>query len=60
MTNFQDLNAKVKNLVALVPVLGEISHPAPCALPLKSVKEQIMRGGRCFLLNYHYDNKLNL
>ena len=27
MTNFQDLVAKVKNLVALVPVLGAISHP---------------------------------
>ena len=27
-TNFQDLVAKVKNLVALVPVLGAISHPA--------------------------------
>ena len=27
-TNFQDLVAKEKNLVALVPVLGAISHPA--------------------------------
>ena len=27
-TNFQDLVAKVKNLVALVPVLGAISRPA--------------------------------
>ena len=27
MTNFQDLVAKVKNLVALVPVLGAISRP---------------------------------
>ena len=27
-TNFQDLVAKVKNLVALVPVLGAISSPA--------------------------------
>ena len=26
-TNFQDLVAKVKNLVALAPVLGAISHP---------------------------------
>ena len=26
-TNFQDLVAKVENLVALVPVLGAISHP---------------------------------
>ena len=26
-TNFQDLVAKVKNLVVLAPVLGEISHP---------------------------------
>ena len=26
-TNFQDLVAKVKNLVALVPVLGAISRP---------------------------------
>ena len=25
-TNFQDLVTKVKNLVALVPVLGTISH----------------------------------
>ena len=50
MTNFQDLNAKVKNLVALAPVLGKISHPAPCTLPLKSVKEQIMRGGQVFFI----------
>ena len=28
MTNFQDLVAKEKNLVALVPVLGAISRPA--------------------------------
>ena len=28
MTNFQDLVAKVKNLVTLVPVLGAISRPA--------------------------------
>ena len=28
MTNFQDLVAKVKNLVALAPVLGAISRPA--------------------------------
>ena len=27
--NFQDLVAKVKNLVTLVPVLGAISCPAP-------------------------------
>ena len=27
VTNFQDLVAKVKNLVALAPVLGTISHP---------------------------------
>ena len=27
-TNFQDLVAKVKNLVALAPLLGAISHPA--------------------------------
>ena len=27
-TNFQDLVAKVKNLVALPPVLGAILHPA--------------------------------
>ena len=27
-TNFQDLVAKVKNLVALAPVLGAISRPA--------------------------------
>ena len=27
VTNFQDLVAKVKNLVALVPVLGAISRP---------------------------------
>ena len=27
-TNFQDLVTKVKNLVALVPVLGTISRPA--------------------------------
>ena len=27
MTNFQDLVAKVKNLVALAPVLGAISRP---------------------------------
>ena len=26
-TNFQDLVAKVKNLGALAPVLGTISHP---------------------------------
>ena len=26
-TNFQDLVTKVKNLVALAPVLGTISHP---------------------------------
>ena len=26
-TNFQDLAAKVKNLVALAPVLGAISRP---------------------------------
>jgi len=26
-TNFQDLVAKVKNLVALAPVLGAIWHP---------------------------------
>ena len=26
-TNFQDSVAKVKNLVALVPILGTISHP---------------------------------
>jgi len=26
-TNFQDLVAKVRNLVALVPVLGAILHP---------------------------------
>ena len=26
-TNFQDLVAKVKNLVALAPVLGAILHP---------------------------------
>ena len=26
-TNFQDMVAKVKNLVALVPVLGAISRP---------------------------------
>ena len=57
-TNFQDLIAKMENIVALVPVLGAISRPAPCTLPLKSVQEQIMRGGG--LLNYHYDNKLNL
>ena len=29
-TNFQDLVAKVKNLVALAPVLGAISHPDLC------------------------------
>ena len=28
MTNFQDLVAKVENLVALAPVLGAISCPA--------------------------------
>ena len=28
MTNFQDLFAKVKNLVAVAPVLGAISRPA--------------------------------
>ena len=28
MTNFQDLVGKVKNLVALAPVLGAISRPA--------------------------------
>ena len=28
MTNFQDLVAKVKNLVTLAPVLGAISRPA--------------------------------
>ena len=28
VTNFQDLVTKVKNLVALVPVLGAISRPA--------------------------------
>ena len=32
MTNFQDLVAKVKNLVALAPVLGAISHPDVVAL----------------------------
>ena len=31
-TNFQDLVAKVKNLVALAPVLGAILRPAPVPL----------------------------
>ena len=35
-TNFQDLVAKVKNLVALVPVLGTISGPE-CTFPWKWV-----------------------
>ena len=30
-TNFQDLVAKVKNLVALAPVLGAILRPVLCA-----------------------------
>ena len=30
-TNFQDLVAKVKNLVALAPVLGAISRPVEAA-----------------------------
>ena len=36
-TNFQDLVAKVKNLVALVPVLGAILHPADIKLLLTSL-----------------------
>ena len=31
-TNFQDLVAKVKNVVALAPVLGAISRPATGAV----------------------------
>ena len=34
-TNFQDLVAKVKNLVALVPVLGAILRPAQENFPQK-------------------------
>ena len=34
-TNFQDLVAKVKNLVALVPVLGAILRPAGSHLSLE-------------------------
>ena len=35
VTNFQDLVAKVKNLVALVPVLGAILRPAQENFPQK-------------------------
>ena len=34
-TNFQDLVAKVKNLVALAPVLGAISRPDIGSKPVK-------------------------
>ena len=34
-TNFQDLVAKVKNLVALAPALGKISQPAAANFSLQ-------------------------
>ena len=34
-TNFQDLVAKVKNLVALAPVLNTISRPAPSVINIQ-------------------------
>ena len=40
-TNFQDLVAKVKNLVALVPVLGAISRPAESKIKVTQIKEVI-------------------
>ena len=41
-TNFQDLVAKVKNLVALAPVLGAISCPVYCTTKT-NVSQQPLR-----------------
>ena len=38
VTNFQDLVAKVKNLVALAPVLGAISRPAISSIEVLRIK----------------------
>ena len=46
-TNFQNLVAKVKNLVALAPVLSAISRPA---LPIPSVYFSLDRIALCFSL----------
>ena len=50
-TNFQDLVAKVKDLVTLVPVLGAISCPAlpfPFLLPPLSISNMVSTNLFCF------------
>ena len=43
-TNFQDLVAKVKNLVALAPVLGAISRPDKLLIQQYYYKEKLDAG----------------
>ena len=50
-TNFQDLVAKVKNLVALAPVLGAILRPV-------KARETSGLGGKQNLLRHFYFQKL--